>query len=413
MPAYARFSLLDFVTADPHAIHGQLEKGHARDGYATQFSTQTIAWDIILPALQKELGKLLPDAAQWAVLLEFPLYRLRRRIDAVILTGQIIVVLETKVGEASFRAEDVRQVEEYALDLRDFHAGSHERPLLPVLWCTSAPPVADRFTESDEQVARVHHVGKDELADLLASIPSCGGQAAIEPESWDNAPYTPVPNVIEAATTIFSDHDVRAIAQSLGEVSGVTLHEEPALQLLVSMRSYRYGVLLALISCFFAAANNWLVGRLRTRKFGPVPVFATRFWMLLAVALALGLYDRFGNVPNVPGDWLFATLVGLLGVAAPLLCLQASIYRLGPSVPTPLIAFHPACVRVLQLIAWALVGAPDPPNIWGVFGLVAVTTGILWGINSPRTYANPTVGSSKHLGKGEARNGPETGAQLD
>src|SRR5262249_52255942 len=120
MPAYVRLALPEFVDANPDALLGLLEKGHARDGYATQFSHQTTAWGAVLPELQKQLRGLLPRADGWTVLLEFPLYRLRKRIDVVILAEQLIVVLELKVGETTFHAEDVRQVEEYALDLRDF-----------------------------------------------------------------------------------------------------------------------------------------------------------------------------------------------------------------------------------------------------------------------------------------------------
>src|SRR5262249_10120491 len=33
-------------------------------------------------------------------------------------------------------------------------------------------------------------------------------------EAWDNSAYRPVPNIVEAATSIFAGHDVRAIAQA-------------------------------------------------------------------------------------------------------------------------------------------------------------------------------------------------------
>jgi hypothetical protein len=244
MPAYVRLSLHDFIHADVDALLGQLERCHARDGFATQFSSQTAAWEVILPELQKQLRRLLPGAASWAVLLEFPLYRLRKRIDAVILAGHLIVVLEIKVGEARFCAEDVRQVEDYALDLRDFHAASHERKLLPVLWCTSASTGANHFIACDEQVAQVHRVGADGIADFLGNLPSGVGQDPIVAESWDNAAYSPVPSVIEAATTIFAGHDVRAIAQA--DASNLRDAAVRLVQLVVSARENRRRLLLFL-----------------------------------------------------------------------------------------------------------------------------------------------------------------------
>src|SRR5579883_1908147 len=122
MPAYIRMSLPAFLDASPSALLGELERGYTRDGFATLYSQQTKAWDALLPLLQAQLRSCLPNGGTWSVLLEFPLYRLRKRIDAVILTGDWIIVLEVKLGATAFLSPDLRQVEDYALDLRDFHA---------------------------------------------------------------------------------------------------------------------------------------------------------------------------------------------------------------------------------------------------------------------------------------------------
>src|SRR5262245_30918097 len=119
MPAYIRHTLTDFVPTDRQTLVGQLQICHAQDGYATQFAQQTKAWAEAVPLLQAGLASLLaqvPGSATWTLLLEYPLYRLRRRLDAVILTHGLIVVLEIKVGERLFRSEDQRQVEESGLD---------------------------------------------------------------------------------------------------------------------------------------------------------------------------------------------------------------------------------------------------------------------------------------------------------
>lgn len=119
--------LSDFAAAEPHSILGLLQSQYAIDGYSTQFSSQIRSWEEVVLLLQNELHELiamLPGSACWTILLEFPLYRLWKRLDAVALTGSAIVVIEVKVGERRFIAADERRVEEYALDLRDFHAGT-------------------------------------------------------------------------------------------------------------------------------------------------------------------------------------------------------------------------------------------------------------------------------------------------
>jgi hypothetical protein len=61
--------------------------------------------------LQRTLDQLLkvrPEAQDWTILLEYPLYRLRRRIDVIILADSWVVVVECKVGADAFTAEDRR-----------------------------------------------------------------------------------------------------------------------------------------------------------------------------------------------------------------------------------------------------------------------------------------------------------------
>ena len=52
-----------------------------------------------------------------ALYLEFTIPRMGRRIDALVIIGPVIFVLEFKVGEQTFSSQDVDQVVDYALDL--------------------------------------------------------------------------------------------------------------------------------------------------------------------------------------------------------------------------------------------------------------------------------------------------------
>jgi hypothetical protein len=204
------------------AIIAKLQIAYASDGYQSQYTTQTIAWALTLPALRREFSELLqraPGTGSWHVLLEYPLYRLRRRIDAVVLTPDAVVVLELKTGAKSFEAADRRQAEEYAQDLRDFHAGSTRTRLRPILWALEAEPAPFIAAEPDEQpgVSRLVLVGRTGLTDALLISAGCSAfdsprDAAEFAKQWDEASYQPVPSVIEAATALFAGHGVREIA---------------------------------------------------------------------------------------------------------------------------------------------------------------------------------------------------------
>ena len=106
--------------------------------HVQQLRAWTVQLDVLRQALQISSAAKEP-VARWAVLLEYPLLRLQRRLDVVLLCGHRVVVIEFKVGSAAYQAADTRQVEDYALDLRDFHEASHKLNIIPVLCATKAP----------------------------------------------------------------------------------------------------------------------------------------------------------------------------------------------------------------------------------------------------------------------------------
>lgn len=217
MPAYFSCSLNEFVDTPFDRIVAVLHAKYANDGFSSQYTTQTAAWGESIPLLKSEFRSLIKthtEAGEWKILLEFPLYRLRRRIDVVVLTSNSVVVIELKVGETLFRAADKRQVEEYALDLRDFHGPSANATLIPVLWCTSAPQDYTPCTAKGSGVREVVEVGTIGLANLLSEETRSNRLRTEWVEEWEAGSYKPVPSVVSAATTLFAGHSVREIAQA-------------------------------------------------------------------------------------------------------------------------------------------------------------------------------------------------------
>lgn len=111
MPAYYRASVRDFLRTSDDTVLAQLATAYANDGFASQYTAATIAWTVTLAELRRELAAAMqttPAAETWQLLLEFPLYRLRRRIDAALITPGATVVLELKTGATEFLAQDKR-----------------------------------------------------------------------------------------------------------------------------------------------------------------------------------------------------------------------------------------------------------------------------------------------------------------
>ena len=70
------------------------------------------------------LDALAEGDANWHIFMECDLLRLEKRADAILLTDRAIFVLEFKMGAQKPDLADLRQTDNYALDLHDFHAGS-------------------------------------------------------------------------------------------------------------------------------------------------------------------------------------------------------------------------------------------------------------------------------------------------
>jgi len=79
------------------------------------------AWHAQLPFLTTGIAELLsalPKAKDWGILLEYPIPIVGKRIDAVLLAHNFIIVIETKTGASLTSA--ARQVDDYALNLGAF-----------------------------------------------------------------------------------------------------------------------------------------------------------------------------------------------------------------------------------------------------------------------------------------------------
>src|SRR5258705_2078662 len=110
--AWYSSSIDAFLRSTPQTILGEL----VQRGEFALLPTQRDAWlrqfDILRDALSGLSGSLL---------LEFNIPRMGRRIDAVLLIGPVVFVIEFKIGEAAFDRVAVDQVWDYALDLKNFH----------------------------------------------------------------------------------------------------------------------------------------------------------------------------------------------------------------------------------------------------------------------------------------------------
>lgn len=222
MASFYRASVGEFLTKSVEQIIATLSVSYANRGYTRQYSDQTLTWERDVSSLRKTLEDCvtrLAHASSWGLLLEFSIPRKEMRIDAVLLIGDEIVVLETKSGDAFQQAR--RQIQEYALLLHYFHQASADRRIVPVIVSPEAgDPNLDELNQYElfPQLA-IYWINKvilsswNELSKVLCAVDK-GKDLRMPVESWDDSPYFPVPSIIDAALALRSGLSIREIAHS-------------------------------------------------------------------------------------------------------------------------------------------------------------------------------------------------------
>lgn len=220
MRAWLSLPVGAFRALAPAEVAGRLAYAQA-SRHGTLELAQRNAWEATAAILAAALAEAPPD---WRVLLECDLLRLEKRVDAVLLTDRAIFVLEVKHGARRFEAADLRQAEDYALDLHDFHAGSRGHPVVPVLLATAAPDAAFDPPLLWHGVAPVLRTNASGLGALIACVQEAIGAPArpLDPAAWEGAPYRPVPTVLEAATLLYRRNSVAEIAAARADAPNLT-----------------------------------------------------------------------------------------------------------------------------------------------------------------------------------------------
>ena len=144
----------------------------------------------------------------------FTVPRLGSRLDAVLIAADTIFAIEFKVGESRYLRDHLNQVWDYALDLKNFHRGSHNASIVPILVATEATQSDERlpqpFKDDVYPPCRCNGDGLRNLIDLRLADQRASALSGAE---WSRSRYEPTPSIIEAAQALYSQHSVDSIAR--------------------------------------------------------------------------------------------------------------------------------------------------------------------------------------------------------
>ena len=186
---------------------------------------QLRAWEATIGMLRRAFSEL-PTSMNWYLLLEYPMLRLGRRPDIILLTEHVIFVIEVKAEKKAFTPENRRQVEDYAIDLHDFHSGCRANPIVPIL-------LAEEGQLAPQAVPFLFNNGvlKETLEATSVTLPGLLEQfhrqaACVSPRLdatvWLAAEYRPVPTIIDAACMLCARHNVADIRSARSDTNNLT-----------------------------------------------------------------------------------------------------------------------------------------------------------------------------------------------
>ncbi len=149
------------------------------------------------------------------IVFEYDIPRLGKRIDVVLLINGIIFCLEFKVGESKIHEEDIDQVLDYALDLRNFHKLSQDRIIVPLLVPTNynSKTTDIRISAYDDKIVNPLICGEKDISYLINSVLIKYPNEVEIDQNWINSPYSPTPTIIEAARALYNNHSVENITR--------------------------------------------------------------------------------------------------------------------------------------------------------------------------------------------------------
>ncbi len=209
-------NIATFLSEDTNTIFGQMSRADEMD----TASTQKFAWEQEITFMKQALASY--STEQGWILFEYTIPRLGKRIDVVVLLRERIFVIEFKAGEENFLHQDVDQVLDYALDLKNFHQGSADRAIIPVLVATESKQHSTlcQLSHYDDDIYEPLLTDAEHLSDifqlvLAENIPSKSYNIALC--DWARSRYAPTPTIIEAARSLYLNHSVADITKSEAE----------------------------------------------------------------------------------------------------------------------------------------------------------------------------------------------------
>lgn len=219
-------SITNFLSTPSDNILGILSKNPV---FYQHVSTQRATWEYQVNILQETL-----KYYTGLIYFEYAIPRMGRYIDVVLVIKNVIFVLEFKVGSNEFFLNDIDQVWDYALDLKNFHEKSHKNILAPILIATHATDLNINIatTPHNDNLLFPIRTNSEYLNTVIDNVLEFAEGEGEHIEDWAGGRYMPTPTIIEAALALYNNHSVADISRSDASAKNLTHTREAVSQII-------------------------------------------------------------------------------------------------------------------------------------------------------------------------------------
>jgi len=213
---FYKSSLSDFINNSVDFIFGKISGNDEGDSVAEQ----KYAWKEEINIMRNALLPWKSEKAE--IIFEYTIPRLGKRIDVVVLLHERVFVIEFKAGQTEFLHHDVDQVMDYALDLKNFHQGSADRLIVPILVATESNQCSsvNQSSPYDDGIYNPLMTNATNLCDTIKLVLNDKIQPqnyTVSIDDWARSRYAPTPTIIEAARSLYLNHSVEDITRHEAE----------------------------------------------------------------------------------------------------------------------------------------------------------------------------------------------------
>lgn len=205
---YYSDKISDFLPKSPETIIGEISV----NGRLGHINTELYAWEFQIKLLKEILQNY-----EGHLFFEFSIPRMGKRVDCLLIIKNIVFVIEFKVGEKEFINQNIEQVWDYALDLKNFHKPSHKLLLVPILVATHSKSRSFEIitTSHNDNLVNPIKTNAEKLGNTINEVLNFfQNEENINSSDYVNGSYSPTPTIIEAAISLYNNHNVEEITRS-------------------------------------------------------------------------------------------------------------------------------------------------------------------------------------------------------